>query len=149
MASTGLEVFDTTLHRTSVWLKGVMDLVATEDRQLAYLGLRATLHAVRDRLPPAAAVHLGAQLPMLVRGFYYDGWRPSVTPATERQPEQFLDHVRAGLPSDAAGRAEPLARASLAVLSAQVDRGEALKILRMMPTPLRALWPQDLTANVP
>jgi uncharacterized protein (DUF2267 family) len=33
------------------------------------------LHALRDRLPPEIAVHLSAQLPMLVRGIYYEGWK--------------------------------------------------------------------------
>ena len=40
----------------------------------AYLALRTVLHALRDRLTLEEAVQLGAQLPMLVRGFYYEGW---------------------------------------------------------------------------
>jgi len=36
--------------------------------------LGAVLHALRDRLQIGLAVHLGAQLPLLVRGLYYDQW---------------------------------------------------------------------------
>ena len=46
---TGLEVFDRTIHRTNIWLKDLMETLATKSRQRAYSALRATLHATRDR----------------------------------------------------------------------------------------------------
>jgi uncharacterized protein (DUF2267 family) len=49
-----------------------MKRLGTEDRGLAYRVLSRTPRAVRDRIGPENAVHLGAQLPMLVRGFYYE-----------------------------------------------------------------------------
>ena len=45
-----------------------------DDKHRAYRLLRATLHALRDRLTAHEAVQFGAQLPMFIRGFYYDGW---------------------------------------------------------------------------
>ena len=61
MSMTGLDVFDSSIHQTNVWLKSIMGRLDTDDRHRAYLALRATLHALRDRLPPEVAVHLGAQ----------------------------------------------------------------------------------------
>jgi hypothetical protein len=75
MSTTGLPVFDTTVQETNLWLKAIMESLHTDDRHLAYLSLRATLHALRDRLGSENAVHLAAQLPMLLRGLYYEGWR--------------------------------------------------------------------------
>ena len=80
MSTTGLAVFDTTVQETNLWLKGIMEGLHTDDRHLAYLALRATLHALRDRLGPENAVQLAAQLPMLVRGLYYEGWRLAAAP---------------------------------------------------------------------
>jgi uncharacterized protein (DUF2267 family) len=51
------------------WLNDVMRELAIENGKVAYAVLRGTLHVLRDRLPMEEAVHLGAQLPMLVRGF--------------------------------------------------------------------------------
>jgi uncharacterized protein (DUF2267 family) len=70
-----------TVQETNVWLKKL-----TEDHHLghhAYIALRAVLHVLRDRLTPEQAVHLGAQLPILVRGIYYEGWRLAAKPADE------------------------------------------------------------------
>jgi uncharacterized protein (DUF2267 family) len=47
------------------------------------------LRTIRDRVPINLAVHLGAQLPLLVRGTYYDQWRPSET-RNWRSAEEFL-----------------------------------------------------------
>ena len=66
---TGLDVFDTTVQKTHIWLNEIMQELGWEDRYKAYLGLRTTLHALRDRLPIEETAQLAAQLPMLIRGF--------------------------------------------------------------------------------
>jgi uncharacterized protein (DUF2267 family) len=63
------------LQQTNVWLKKMMAEHHLETRHDAYSALRAVRHAMRDRLTPEQAVHFGAQLPILVRGVYYEGWR--------------------------------------------------------------------------
>jgi uncharacterized protein (DUF2267 family) len=72
MSSAGVEVFDSTLQKTSQWLNDLMMDMGWQDRQMAYSTLRAVLHTLRDRLTADEAVDLGAQLPMLIRGFYED-----------------------------------------------------------------------------
>jgi len=94
MSNTGLPVFDTTVQESNLWLKDVMEHMHTEDRHLAYLALRGTLHALRDRVGPESAVHLAAQLPMLLRGLYYEGWRMAASQTKERTRARFFDHVR-------------------------------------------------------
>ncbi len=75
MSANGLEVFDTTLQETNIWLKDIC-LAAEIERHVAWRVMGAVLRATRDRLPLELAVHLGAQMPLLVRGAYYDQWMP-------------------------------------------------------------------------
>jgi hypothetical protein len=42
---------------------------------------------------PRVLRHLGAQLPLFIRGVYYEGSRPTKTPAYERQPAEFVSIV--------------------------------------------------------
>src|SRR5262245_18543638 len=90
MSATGLDVFDRTLQKTNGWLHDLMQILDWTDRHKAYVALRATLHALRDRLTVEEVAQLGAQLPMLIRGFYYEGWNPTGKPLRVRHAEQFL-----------------------------------------------------------
>jgi uncharacterized protein (DUF2267 family) len=138
--STGIEAFDHSLQLTNLWFKDLMRRLGTEDRHLAYLALRTTLHALRDRLAVDEAAHLGAQLPMLVRGLYYEGWRPAGKPAKERSREAFLAHVRAeahALDFDP----EAAARAVFGLLAERITAGEIEDVKGMLPQPIRELWP--------
>jgi uncharacterized protein (DUF2267 family) len=65
MSTTGLEVFDTTLQKTHIWLNDLTDELHWDDRFRGY-------KALRDRLTVEEAAHLGAQVPMLIRGLYYE-----------------------------------------------------------------------------
>lgn len=137
---TGLSVFDKTLQETNVWLKQLMERLGTDDRHLAYSLLRATLHAVRDRIGPENASHLGAQLPLLLRGIYYEGWRLSAEPTKERHVVSFLDHVLQEIPEAVVKDVEGSVAAALAVIRSQLDPGEALKIIDLFPAELRKFW---------
>lgn len=141
MSATGLEVFDTTVQQTNLWLKAIQEKLGSEDRHFAYLALRGTLHALRDRLPPELAVHLGAQLPMLVRGFYYEEWHPSATPTRERHLDEFLDKVARVFVREPPADVEAVARAVLEVLAARLDPGQVSKVIHALPPELRALFP--------
>ncbi len=144
MSTTGLDVFDTTIQETNHWLKLMMVELQTDDRREAYLALRSALHAVRDRIGAMNAVHLGAQLPILLRGIYYEGWRPTETPTHERRLEEFMDHVAAELPPKYRSNAGEVARACFAVMSRCLDQGEMLKLRGRLPHEALNLWPDDM-----
>jgi uncharacterized protein (DUF2267 family) len=140
MIAAGLDVFDRTLQETYDWLADLMRLLAVDDRQRAYQALRATLHALRDRLTVEEVAQLGAQLPMLVRGFYYEGWDPTAKPLKLRHMEAFLAYIASEFPTDDVD-AEKAARAIFALLAERVTEGEIEDVKHILPSELRALWP--------
>ena len=62
------------IQQVQVWLKELRDNGDLADEAAAYSVLRAVLHQLRDRLTPEEAVDLAAQLPLIVRGIYFEGW---------------------------------------------------------------------------
>jgi uncharacterized protein (DUF2267 family) len=140
MSTTRLAVFDKTLQETNLWLKDLMGRLGTDDREQAYGVMKATLHALRDRIGPENAVHLAAQLPMLLRGVYYEGWRIAGTPTKERHKDAFFDHVRREMSQDWPVDTESAVRAMFEVMWHRLDQGEIAKLIRMFPPELRELW---------
>ena len=139
MSATGLDVFDTTLQETNTWLKCVMHELRTDDRRIAFGVLRATLHALRDRIGPQNAIHFAAQLPMLLRGAFFEGWHLADPPPHTRHLEEFLEAIAAELP--APWRIDPAeaASAAFAAIGASIDAGEVLKLVQILPPDLRCL----------
>jgi uncharacterized protein (DUF2267 family) len=98
------------------------------------------LHALRDHLSVDEVVALGAQLPMLVRGFYYEGWKPADKPLTERKKEAFLSHISEAF-RDFAIDPEQVVRAVFQVLTDHMTIGEIEGIKHCLPREIRSLWP--------
>jgi uncharacterized protein (DUF2267 family) len=78
MSDTGFAPFSTTVDKTNKILHEIEDALGwpRKRRNQSYAALCGVLHAVRDRLTVEKAAQFGAQLPMLVRGIYYEGWDP-------------------------------------------------------------------------
>lgn len=92
MSATGLEVFDKTLQTTHIWLDEIM-ADHGPDRRVAWHMLGAVLRTLRDWLQIELAANLGAELPLLIRGAYYDRYRPHNLPTNSRSLEEFLQRV--------------------------------------------------------
>jgi uncharacterized protein (DUF2267 family) len=140
MSASGLEVFDDTVHKTNLWLKEIMEALGP-DRQRAYHALRAVLHSLRDRLTVDEAAHLSAQLPMLIRGIYFEGWHPAHKPTKARTREAFLAEVEERLQGIGPINPATATQAVLAVLERNIDPGEAAHIRQALPKPLQTLFP--------
>lgn len=143
MTTKQLEVFDKTLQKTNAWLGSIADELKTDDRHHAYQALRATLHALRDRMSPADAAHLGAQLPILVRGIYYEGWRPTAKPLPIRRAEAFLELVRSELCGFQVSDTKRVIEAVFRVLDRHVSEGEIEHVKCALPAKVRRLWPDS------
>ena len=141
MSMTGLEVFDTTLHKTNHWLNEAMEELHWRDKRKAYDAFRATLHAVRDRLTVEETAQLAAQLPMLMRGFYFEGWDPTGKPEKLRHQDEFLARIAQQFRGDEGVDPAMVARAIFTVLSHHVTQGEIEDVKALMPKEIQALWP--------
>ena len=140
MSTQHLEVLDSTLQKTHQWIDAIA-LDSHTDRHTAYQALRAVLQTLRDRLPTQEAAHFSAQLPLLIRGIFYEGYRPSEVPITLSR-EEFLEKVRQKIVS---GRViDPLAltRQVFATIDCFLCEGELEKIVDVLPKDFLNLLPQ-------
>lgn len=107
--------------------------------------LRAVLHAFRDRVPPRESLQLIAQLPMLIKAIYVDGWRMKDESRQLRHLGDFIEAVR-----EAGGKAtfedfttdyevQHAIHAVFKVLKNHVTEGEMKDVLATMPVELRPL----------
>ena len=135
---------DSTIQITNTWLKELLEELGWEDRQRAYHALALVLHALRDRLTVAEAVDLGAQLPMLIRGLYYEGWSPKGKPVKEHKREDFLEHIAAAYRGHPEVFPEEVAWAVFKVLERHVSKGEINDVKHVLPAQIRALFPENV-----
>ena len=96
---------------------------------------------LRDRLTVEEAAEFGAQLPMLIRGIYYEGWDPTRKPVKERHREQFLARIQQHFKGNGEINPEILAHAVFSVLAKRITGGEIEDVKHILPAEIRDLWP--------
>ncbi len=139
MTTAQLDVLDRTVEKANIWINELAAELDGGDRHEAYRVLRAFLHTLRDRLPVEQTAQLAAQLPLLIRGIFYEGWRPSRTPLHYRDPVEFVDSVRREALLAGDTEASFAVRAATKVLRRHVSAGEIEAVMRTLPETLRSL----------
>jgi uncharacterized protein (DUF2267 family) len=123
-----------------MWLKEIAQELSM-DRHGAYQVLRAVLHCLRDRLTINEAADLGDQLPMLIRGIYYEAWHPAGKPHKIRSRDEFLTGITTRIAMKQSIDAENAARAVFRTLDNRVSPGEIRDVIQVLPEEIRTLWP--------
>ncbi len=141
MSTVGLESIDHTVQLTHVWINEVDRLLGWNNKARAYRLLRSVLHALRDWLQVNEAVDLAAQFPSLLRGVYYEHWRPAATPTKERGKASFLARIDEAFKTDPIDDTAKAVTAVFRLLSEKVSAGEIADVRQALPADLRALWP--------
>jgi uncharacterized protein (DUF2267 family) len=129
---TTIDTIDRTVGKTYEWLAQLQERAGIEDRQRAYLALRAVLLALRDRVGPEVAAHISAQLPLLIRGVFYERWDPTVTPM-RLSVEEFLERVERDAMLKGASDTEDATRAVFALLWDQLGEGTMGHVVAVLP----------------
>lgn len=140
---TGTRLFDRSLHKTNTWLKEIMDLMNWNNRERALSALRATLHALRDVLPLQENIHLSAQLPIMIRGLYFENWHYHPEPLRLKGIGEFYELVREklgqGLGRFTTDEIRQFTRCCLFVLTDHVSAGEIYDIKGILRRNLKEL----------
>lgn len=139
MSANGLDVFDRTLHTTNGWLKEISEDLEI-DRHAAWKVLSVVLHKLRDRLPVDLSAHLGSQLPLLVRGVYYDQYQPARQPSRCHGLDDFTAEVGEWLTDAAPIDPARAIRTVFGVLSRHLAPGQVAKVRANLPKTLREAW---------
>lgn len=135
-----IEELSGAVNATREWVDDLMRRLGWHDRERVYLALLASLHALRNAVARDEAVYIGAQLPPLLRGLYYEGWHPGPRQAPSDRAA-FLERIHDGVHRDPGVDAEEVARAVFAMLAARLPAAELEDAKAATPKPLHNLWP--------
>jgi uncharacterized protein (DUF2267 family) len=140
MAERRLEFIEHSSQTAQRWIKDLAEDLQWDDGHKVFRLLRTTLHAIRDWLQVNEAAQFGAQLPTLIRGAYYEGWRPHATPVKPHSRDAFLTRIGVEMSPEIVWAVDDAVSTVFAFLSRQVSAGEIADVRAGMPADLQALW---------
>ena len=128
-----MNLFSKANQQATAWVKDMMTELPTPDPEKALAALRAGLQALRDRLTVDEAAQLAAQLPLLVRGLFYEGWDPSGKPMRLRHKAEFLALISEKYRPRQDAQPEQIVAALFRVLARHVTGGEISDVVANLP----------------
>lgn len=141
MSAKGLEVIDHTVQLTHEWVNELTERLDWANHRDALRLLRLTLAGIRDHVGHEQAAQFAAQLPLLIRGMFYEGWKPSATPLKDRRRESFIEAIESHVGEVTDYRGPEDISTVLEFINGHVSEGEVADVRAGLPGPIRDLWP--------
>lgn len=136
-----IKAIQKTIQSTSLVIKSMMESGEFSNNNDAFVVLRSSLKALRNRLETGEAYHLGSQLPALLRGYYFEGWKFNQKPSRSRTKNEFLDEVKFHLNGHEELNLEKVVPIAMKCILDVIDQGEAVQVLHNIPKEIRELYP--------
>ncbi len=136
-----LSEFQLHLEESAVWVEALRSRLGWESVAKSHSALCAVLQVLRDHLPLEEAIQLGVQLPVLLRGEYFEGFHPRRDPLPLSDRGDFFMLVHEAIHRDPAIEPEMLARTVLSLVADRLPAAQRAQIEAASPAPLHGLWP--------
>ena len=146
MSTHGLEGLEHTVQLTHIWINELDARLDWNNKPRAYRLLKSVLHVLRDWLRVEEAAALAAQMPTLLRGVYYEQWRPAKTPVKNRSKADFMARIDEEFAADPLPHTAQGVMAVFELLSKKISRGEIEVVRHALPQELRNLWREPFEA---
>lgn len=91
---TLMQFLDNSVPQANEWVTDFMAELQINETRLARRLLGSTLHALRDCLSCRDAEKLGAQLPLVMREHFFQGWCPGSVKLNGGSREEFYRRLR-------------------------------------------------------
>lgn len=138
MSVASAAAIERSIHKTNEWLHDIESAPGVgTDRDDAWRVLRAFLQLLRQQLNLDEAAQLAAQLPLLIRGAFWEGFDPGDTSGKVRDRSRFLELFAERAALDGPGQAERAAEVVTGVMRQHVSAGEVDDVLAQLPTGVR------------
>ena len=141
MSAQGLEVIDHAAQQTHEWVNELAGRLDWVSKRSTLRLLRATMHQIRDHLPVDEMAQFSAQLPLLIRGMFFEGWVPKKTPSKDRSAESFVKSIEDQLGDTDDYRGSEDIPYVFVLLNAHLSQGEIEDVRANLPAGIRDFWP--------
>lgn len=140
-----IPILENNIHQAMDWIYAIEEACNWEEynQKKAFAALRAVLHELRDLLPLEYAAQLSAQLPLLIRGIFFENWHPRFIPNQEIRKEDFLCAVSETLYPYQEIDVEETARGVLQVLGERLPAGVLEHIIMQAPRVIQELYAKE------
>lgn len=89
-----VSAFSRTVQKSELWVTEIRKELTELRTDDAYHLLGAVLHTLRDQLSVHECAQFAAQLPLLLRGTFYECWNPPSQPPRTRSKDEFTQAVK-------------------------------------------------------
>jgi uncharacterized protein (DUF2267 family) len=137
MSIQSVDAVERSVHKTNEWVKAMASELGIDDREDAWRLLRADLQVLRDELTVDEAAQLAAQLPMVLRGAFWEGFDPGHQPAKLRKREDFLARYAKLAHLSDLSEAERATAAATRVMNDRITEGELNDVFAQLPSEVR------------
>ncbi len=141
MSAHHLETLDHSFQLAHEWINELDHALGWNDKHRSYRLLCVVLQTLRDCLPVPEAAQFAAQLPFVLRGTFYEGWRPGAKQARHWDLDRFFARIDQLLGRNFIEDIGDAVQEVFGVIEDRISWGEIENVLQCLPADIRALWP--------
>ncbi len=142
-----VSLFARTCNKAQIWINEMQKELKRLEGDAIYHLLKAVLQSLRDQMSIHEAAHFSAQLPLILRGSFFEGWNPYVTQQGAQSKDDFVASVkeRLGPIGITTSELEPSILVALNVIKKHISAGEIKDLVAVVDPSLKTFIESDRT----